>query len=49
VLGFSVLVLSEFLPTIYFGLLTMLAMFMAIVADLMLLPTLLVLFKPFKK
>ena len=48
-IGFSVLVLSEFVPTIYFGLLTMLAMFMAIVADLMLLPTLLVLFKPFKK
>lgn len=48
-IGFSVLVLSEFVPTIYFGLLTMLAMFMAIVADLVLLPMLLVLFKPFKK
>ena len=48
-IGFSVLMLSEFVPTIYFGLLTLVAMFMAIVADLMLLPTLLVLFKPFKK
>ncbi|MCK4874825.1 MAG: efflux RND transporter permease subunit, partial [Sulfurimonas sp.] len=42
--GFSVLVLSNFIPTIYFGLLTMLAMFMAIVADLLLLPVLLLLF-----
>lgn len=42
--GFSVLVLSNFLPTIYFGLLTMLAMFMAIVADLLLLPVLLLIF-----
>ncbi|QOY52884.1 efflux RND transporter permease subunit [Candidatus Sulfurimonas baltica] len=42
--GFSILVLSNFIPTIYFGLLTMLAMFMAIVADLMLLPVLLLLF-----
>jgi predicted RND superfamily exporter protein len=43
-IGFSVLVLSNFIPTIYFGLLTMLAMFMAIVADLLLLPILLLLF-----
>jgi predicted RND superfamily exporter protein len=42
--GFSVLVLSNFLPSIYFGLLTMIAMFMAIVADLLLLPVLLLLF-----
>ncbi len=46
-IGFSVLVLSNFIPTIYFGLLTLLAMFMAIVADLLLLPVLLVVFKPF--
>ncbi|MGB5867414.1 MAG: MMPL family transporter [Arcobacteraceae bacterium] len=39
--GFSVLVLSSFIPTIYFGLLTVLAMFMAIAADLLLLPILL--------
>ena len=48
-IGFSVLMLSEFVPTIYFGLLTLVAMLMAILADLMLLPTLLLLFKPFKK
>lgn len=42
--GFSILVLSNFLPTIYFGLLTMIAMFMAIIADLLLLPVLLLLF-----
>lgn len=43
-IGFCILVLSNFLPTIYFGLLTMIAMFMAIVADLLLLPVLLLLF-----
>jgi len=42
--GFSVLVLSNFIPTIYFGLLIMLAMFMAIIADLLLLPILILLF-----
>jgi len=44
-IGFSILVLSNFVPTIYFGLLTMLAMFMAIAADLLLLPVLLIFFK----
>ncbi|MCK5110736.1 MAG: MMPL family transporter [Arcobacteraceae bacterium] len=48
-IGFSVLVLSNFIPTIYFGLLTLLAMFMAIVADLLLLPVLLIVFKPIKQ
>ena len=43
-IGFSVLLLSNFLPSIYFGILTMIAMFMAIVADLLLLPVLLLLF-----
>lgn len=42
--GFCILVLSNFLPTIYFGLLTMITMFMAIVADLLLLPVLILLF-----
>jgi len=42
-IGFSVLILSNFIPTIYFGILTMIAMFMAIVADLLLLPVLLLL------
>jgi predicted RND superfamily exporter protein len=45
--GFSVLILSNFYPTIYFGLLTMLAMFMAIIADLMLLPRLILWLKPY--
>jgi hypothetical protein len=47
-IGFSILVLSNFVPTIYFGLLTMIAMFMAIVADLLLLPVLLLLIKETK-
>jgi len=46
-LGFLVLVLSAFVPTIYFGLLTVLTMFMATVADLMLLPKLILMVKPF--
>ena len=46
-IGFSALMLSNFVPSIYFGLLTLIAMLMAIVADLMLLPTLLLLIKPF--
>ncbi len=45
IIGFCTLVLSNFIPTIYFGLLTVLAMFMAILADLLLLPVLLLLFK----
>jgi predicted RND superfamily exporter protein len=49
IIGFSVLGLSNFIPTIYFGLLTLLAMFMAIIADLLLLPILLIMFKPFRK
>ncbi|WP_345992613.1 efflux RND transporter permease subunit [Sulfurimonas sp. HSL-1716] len=48
-IGFLVLVLSEFTPTIYFGLLTVLAMFSALVTDLLLLPALLLLVKPYKK
>ena len=45
-IGFSILVLSNFIPSIYFGLLTALAMFIALVAALTLLPQLLVVFKP---
>jgi len=44
IIGFSVLVFSNFLPSIYFGLLTIVAMFMAIIADLLLLPVLLLIF-----
>ena len=47
--GFSILVLSSFMPTIYFGLLTALAMFAALLANLVLLPRLLVVFKPLGK
>ena len=47
-IGFFVLVLSEFTPTIYFGLLTVLAMLSALIADLVLLPALLLIMKPYK-
>jgi len=46
-LGFSILALSNFIPTIYFGLFTGLAMVVALVANLTLLPLLIQLFKPF--
>ncbi|MEN8142477.1 MAG: MMPL family transporter [Thermodesulfobacteriota bacterium] len=45
-IGFSILVLSNFIPTIYFGLFTGLAMIIALMADLTLLPKLLILLKP---
>jgi hypothetical protein len=47
IIGFSILVLSNFIPSIYFGLLTGLAMLIALIAALTLLPQLLVVFKPF--
>jgi predicted RND superfamily exporter protein len=47
IIGFSILVLSNFIPSIYFGLLTGLAMLIALIAALTLLAELLVLFKPF--
>jgi hypothetical protein len=47
IIGFSILVLSNFWPTIYFGLFTGLAMFIALIASLTLLPQLLIVFKPF--
>ena len=46
-IGFSILVLSNFIPTIYFGLLTALAMFIALFACLTLLPKLILILKPF--
>jgi predicted RND superfamily exporter protein len=45
-LGFAILVLSSFIPTIYFGLLTGFSMLVALLADLTLLPLLLVKFRP---
>ena len=49
VFGFSILVLSNFIPTIYFGIFTGLAMLMAMILVLTLLPSLLVTIKPFGK
>ena len=49
VIGFSILMLSNLIPTIYFGLLTMVVMIAALISDLILLPKLLLLLKPFKK
>ncbi len=46
VIGFSMLTLSNFNPSIYFGLLTVLAMIMAVLGALLLLPLLIILFKP---
>ncbi len=48
-LGFSILAFSNFIPTIYFGLLTGLSMVIALAANLMLLPMLIVLVKPMKR
>ena len=44
-LGFSILAFSRFIPTIYFGLLTSLAMLVALLANITLLPALLVTFR----
>ena len=47
IVGFSILALSRFIPSIYFGLLTALAMFAAILGSLTLLPKLILMSKPF--
>ncbi len=47
VFGFSILVLSNFIPTIYFGVFTGIAMLLAMISVLTLLPKLLLLYKPF--
>ncbi len=44
--GFSILALSNFIPTIYFGVLTGFAMLVALMSNLTLLPALLMIFKP---
>ena len=49
VFGFSILVLSKFIPTIYFGIFTGLAMLLAMISVLTLLPALILVIKPFKK
>ncbi len=47
VFGFSILILSNFIPTIIFGILTGLAMMIAMIAVLTLLPRLILALKPF--
>ncbi len=47
VFGFSILVLSKFIPTIYFGVFTGIAMLLAMISVLTLLPKLILTFKPF--
>ena len=47
VFGFSILVLSNFIPTIYFGIFTGIAMLFAMLLVLTLLPSLIILIKPF--
>ncbi|MDC0518376.1 MMPL family transporter [Candidatus Pelagibacter sp.] len=49
VFGFSILILSKFIPTIYFGLFTGLAMLLAMISVLTLLPSLILMIKPFGK
>jgi len=49
IIGFSILALSNFRPSVYFGLLTGLAMLIALLAALTLLPQMLILVKPFGK
>ncbi|MBE9519577.1 MAG: MMPL family transporter [Proteobacteria bacterium] len=46
IIGFSILVVSNFIPTIYFGLSTGFAMLVALLAALTLLPQLLIILKP---
>jgi len=46
IIGFSILAVSNFIPSIYFGLLTGLAMLIALVAAMTLLPELILLIKP---
>ena len=49
VFGFSILVFSNFIPTIYFGVFTGIAMLLAMISVLTLLPSLILLNKPFGK
>jgi len=47
IFGFSILVLSNFIPTIYFGVFTGIAMLLAMISVLTLLPKLILIIKPF--
>ena len=46
-IGFVILALSNFIPTVYFGLLTGFAMVTALLCDLLLLPALLAVLRPY--
>ena len=48
-IGFSILILSKFVPTIYFGILTAFAMLIALLANFTVLPVLLVKLTPYGK
>tara|TARA_B100000700_G_scaffold294065_1_gene355683 strand:- start:10666 stop:11946 length:1281 start_codon:yes stop_codon:yes gene_type:complete len=48
IFGFSILILSNFIPTIYFGVFTGIAMLLAMISVLTLLPKLILVFKPFE-
>ncbi len=48
IFGFGIMVLSQFIPTIYFGLLTGFAMFASLMGSLLLLPQLLLMFRPIR-
>jgi uncharacterized protein len=48
IVGFSILTLSNFMPTVYFGILTVVVMLVAMIGDLLLTPTLIMVTKPFK-
>ena len=47
IFGFSILMLSNFIPTIYFGIFTGIAMLLAMISVLTLLPKLILIIKPF--
>jgi len=47
IFGFSILILSNFIPTIYFGIFTGIAMLLAMISVLTLLPKLILILKPF--
>ena len=49
IVGFSILALSNFIPSVYFGLLTGLAMIAALLGSMTLLPKLILIFKPLGK
>jgi len=49
IFGFSILIFSKFIPTIYFGIFTGIAMLLAMISVLTLLPTLILITKPFGK